>query len=99
MKPWIAILFTAGLAAFCYFGSRLVHFDLVWILVPVTALWAAMDSSKMQLRRYKSGISCGPIVVFIGCAALWIVVFPWYLTMRHRIMNGTAVLKPQYVQS
>ena len=58
-----------------------------------TALWAAIDSSNIQLKRYKSGISYGPVVLFIACAMLWIVGFPWYLVMRYKIKQGKAVLK------
>ena len=96
MKTWLAILFTIGLAAGCLAISSLIGFNLMWILVPGTGLWAAIDSSKIQFRRYKSQIACGPVVLFIGCAFLWIVVFPWYLAMRYRIKTGTAVLKEQY---
>jgi len=58
-----------------------------------TALWAAIDSSKLQLKRYKSGTSYGPVVLFFACALLWIVGFPWYLAMRYKTKIGTAVLK------
>jgi membrane protein YdbS with pleckstrin-like domain len=58
-----------------------------------TALWAAIDSSKIQLKRYKSGISYGPVVLFIAIVFLWIIGFPWYLAMRYKIKTGTAVLK------
>ncbi len=93
MKTWIAILFSIGLFVACYIVSSLIHFDLIWIMVVATAIWAAIDSSKIQLRRYKSGISYGPVVLFIACALLWIVGFPWYLSMRYKIKMGTAVLK------
>ena len=58
-----------------------------------SAIWAAIDSYKMQLKRYKSGISYGPLVIFISCLLLWIVAIPWYLWMRHKIESGKAVLK------
>ena len=93
MKTPLVILFTIGLFAVCYYGSKFVHFDLVTVMVLGTALWAAIDSSKLQLKRYKSGISYGPVVLFIACALLWIIGFPWYLSMRHKIKTGTAVLK------
>jgi hypothetical protein len=95
MKTWIAILFTIGLLAACIVISALIRFNLTWIMVPGTALWAAIDSSKIQLKRYKSGISYGPFVLFIGVAFLWIVGFPWYLSMRYKIKTGTAVLKDE----
>src|SRR5215475_13377636 len=93
MKPSLAIPFTLGLVAVVYGVSRLIHFNLLWFLFLGSSLWAAVDSSKLQLNRYRSSISGPPVLVFIGCAALWLVVFPWYLVMRHRIQNGTAVLK------
>ena len=93
MKTWIAILFTIGLLAACIVTSGLIGFDLTWIMVLGTALWAAIDSSKLQLKRYKSGISYGTVVLFFACALLWIVGFPWYLAMRYKIKTGTAVLK------
>jgi hypothetical protein len=58
-----------------------------------TALWAAIDSSKIHLRLYKSGIACHPVVLFFGIALLWIIGFPWYLSMRYKIKIGTAILK------
>jgi hypothetical protein len=93
MKTWIAILFTIGLLAMCLVISLLIGFDLTWIMVLGTAIWVAIDSSRLQLRRYKSDISYGPVVLFIACALLWIIGFPWYLSMRYKIKTGTAVLK------
>lgn len=95
MKTWIAILFTIGLLVVCGVISSLVHFELIWFMVLGTSLWAAIDSSSIQLKRYKSGISYGPVVLFFACALLWIVGFPWYLTMRHKIKTGTAILKDE----
>jgi hypothetical protein len=95
MKTWIAILFTIGLFAACIVISALVGFNVTLIMVPGTALWAAIDSSKLQLKRYKSGISYGPVVLFIAIAFLWIVGFPWYLAMRYKIKTGTAILKDE----
>jgi hypothetical protein len=57
-------------------------------MVPLTALWAAVDSSKLRLRQFESGISCRPLFLFIGICLLWIVAFPWYLIVRGRIKDG-----------
>ena len=95
MKTLIAILFTIGLLLVCGIVSHLIHFSLTWFMVLGTALWAAIDSKKIQLKRYKSGISYGPVVLFIAVALLWILGFPWYLAMRYKIKTGTAVLKDE----
>jgi|SRR6516162_5533374 hypothetical protein len=97
MKPGLAILFAAGLFAAVYGISLVVHFNLLWLLILGTSLWAVIDSSKLKLNHYKSTISGPPVVVFIGCAALWIVVFPWYLAMRYRIQSGMAIPKVEAV--
>ena len=93
MKTPIAILFTLGLFGACVVVYDLTHFHITWIVVLGSSLWAAIDSSKIQLKRYKSGVSYGPIVLFIACALLWIIGFPWYLSMRYKIKAGTAILK------
>jgi hypothetical protein len=93
MKPVPAILLTLALIVACAAFDLVFRFDVTWIMVLATSLLAAFDSSNMDLKRYKSGISYGPIVLFVACALLWIVGFPWYLIMRHRIKTGTAVLK------
>ncbi|MBL9166218.1 MAG: hypothetical protein JNN07_00585 [Verrucomicrobiales bacterium] len=92
MRTWIAILFTVGLLAASVVISRIIAYDLTSIMILGTALWAGIDSSKLNLKSYKSGIAHGPVVLFFVCALLWIVGFPWYLAIRYKIKNGTAVL-------
>jgi hypothetical protein len=95
MKTPYAIAFTIALFVADVVISSIIHFDLTWMMILGTALWAAIDSSKLELKRYKSGIAYGPVVLFFACALLWIVGFPWYLSMRHKIRTGTAVLKDE----
>lgn len=91
MKLWKAILLTLGIDFACVVVYVVIHHNLLWYVVPGTALWAAIDSSKIQLKRYRSGV--GPVAFFFLCCAWWIVGFPWYLWMRNRILTGTAELK------
>jgi hypothetical protein len=93
MKAWIAILLTIGLIAACALLSAFLRFNLVLLMVLGTSLWAAYDSSRIQLTLYKSGIAYSPVVLFIACALLWVLGFPGYLVMRHIIATGTALLK------
>jgi hypothetical protein len=95
MKPRDAILVTIALTLLTF-----VRFDIAGQSVPLsffivigTAIWVAIDSSKIQLKRYKSGISYGPVVLFICFLLLWVVALPWYLIVRYKIKTGTAVLK------
>jgi hypothetical protein len=97
MKTWLAIVFTIGLCVACEVVSDLIDFNLSWITIFGMALWAAVDSSKIQLRRYRSWISYGPVFLFFLCVLFGIVVFPWYLSMRHKIKSGTAVLKDRAI--
>ena len=95
MKPIYAILLTGLLTVSFFFGFRIgsAGISFGWFIVLGTGIWAAVDSSKIQLKRYKSGISYGPVVIFICFVGLWIVAFPWYLILRYKIRTGTAVLK------
>ena len=63
------------------------------LLIPIgLAVWAAFDANKIGLSRYKSGLH-SPIFLFIGMLGIWFVAFPWYLTVRARILRGEAELK------
>lgn len=95
MKPVNAILLTALLTVLFYFGLRMdgIVISFGWFIVFGTGFWAAVDSTKIQLKRYKSGISYGPVVVFLVIVFVWIVAFPWYLILRYKIKTGTAILK------
>jgi len=95
LKPVNAILLTAVLTLPFFFGLKIAGttVSLGWFIVFATGIWAAIDSSKIQLKRYKSGISYGPVILFLGFVFLWIVAFPWYLILRYKIKAGTAVLK------
>ena len=85
----IAVLFVLGFIA--------AATDLPTIpLVAIPSIWAAWDSSRIQLRKYKSLISTSPLLLFLGLIILWIPIFPIYLVMRQRIKKGTAVLRDEY---
>ncbi len=95
MKPINAILLTIVLTVPFFFGLNIggTAISFGYFIVLGTGIWAAIDSSKIKLKRYKSGISYGPVVLFLCFVFLWIVAFPWYLILRYKIKTGTAVLK------
>ena len=96
MKAQDAIILTLALlllTSFIRFDIAGHTVSLTLVMVIITAIWAAIDSSKIGLKRYKSGISYSPVVLLLGFWFLWIIAFPWYLIVRHKILNGTAVLK------
>lgn len=89
MKTWQAILLTLAI----FFVSLFLPPLFMIAVVGGTSVWAAVDSSGIQLHRYQSGIALKPFVLFLACLLLWIVAFPWYLSVRHRIKSGQAELK------
>ena len=93
MKAWAAILITLGLFVLCGVITAVTHINAALFMFLGTSLWAAIDSTKIELVKYKSGISYGPVVLFFACAFLWIVGFPWYLIVRNKIKTGVAELK------
>jgi hypothetical protein len=95
MKWYWGVPLVIMLTALACFVSRLVSFNVTIPMVLLTALWASVDSQKLELKKYKSGVSYGPVALFFAIAFLWIFGFPWYLEMRHRIKHGQAKLKEQ----
>jgi hypothetical protein len=65
----------------------------MWMTIAVYALWAAIDSHRIGLIRYRTIITHSPPVIFFGCFAFWIIVFPVYLIVRAQIVCGQARLK------
>ena len=57
-----------------------------------TALWVYFDAKRLGLSRYRTGL-INPEVATIGCFGMWILAFPWYLSTRHRILQGVQPLK------
>lgn len=68
----------------------------VWLMVIATAIWASISSSRLEFRRYKTSMSYHPATVFLVHLLLWFVVFPWFLTVRDRIKDGSAELKEEF---
>lgn len=93
MKTWLAILFSISLIFFTAILETIFNFPAVILTILLTAVWAAWDSKKIELAKYKSGISYGPVPLFILILLLWILAFPWYLSARYKIKNGLAQIK------
>ncbi|CAN5442077.1 hypothetical protein BH10CYA1_BH10CYA1_44120 [soil metagenome] len=58
-----------------------------------TSVWAAWDSAKLGIKRYRTVFSLHPLLVFVFCALLWIVGMPLYLVARNKVVKGKAALK------
>ena len=50
--------------------------------------WVTYDARRLQLRQYQTSLAWHPVVVFLLVALSPIVVFPWYLTVRERVLCG-----------
>lgn len=61
-----------------------------------SSIWAAISSYRLEFRNYKTGLSYHPMTILFCHLLLWIVVFPWFLTVRDRIKEGSAELKDEF---
>ena len=57
MKLPLALLVSALLIILAVIIGSVIKFDLAKFLILGTSLWAAWDSSRIELSKYKSGIS------------------------------------------
>lgn len=90
MKLWQAIPFACALALLSgYLGEGWVSF-----MVIITSAWAAIDAKELRTWEYKTSLPYKPIVLFALIVLLWIVAFPWYLNIRHKIKTGRAFRLP-----
>src|SRR5215813_1199160 len=85
MAAVLFFLFTAAIGIGATLVEMHLHVPVILPLVLATATWAAWDSTRIGIRDYRSGIALSPVTLWFGIALLWIVGFPWYLTVRYRI--------------
>ncbi|MFM6330475.1 MAG: hypothetical protein ACKPKE_14095 [Microcystis panniformis] len=67
-------------------------------IVLVTALWAAIDSDRIEIHKYKITVSFVPSFsnswsVFLFVLLLWVYCFPAYLIIRGKILKGIIPLR------
>lgn len=85
MPIWQSILIAVGILIL----ALVTKVNAVMYLVILgSAIWAAVDSSKLNISQYKSSFCKAPWQVAVGMLLLWIVIFPWYLTFRSKINSG-----------
>ena len=46
-----------------------------WTIVFLSALWVAVDSSRLKLVRYNTGLSYKPLLLFFLMIPVWYVSF------------------------
>jgi len=58
-------------------------FAVIILIVLGTSIWAAFDAQAIIAKGVdKKYLGGGPVVIFLGCLLLWIIVFPYYLVKR-----------------
>lgn len=92
-----ALLITFSLLGIGWLISAITGLYLImWVIIIGTSIWAAFDANRIGLKKYVVGNGpTGPIVTLLGCLALWIVVFPWYLIIKGKIERGETILRTQ----
>jgi len=76
-----ALLWTVGLLFLMFIITP-------FVVVPISALVVAADSTSFDLKKYKTGISGGPVALFFMVCLLWIAAFPMYVAKRTQIKTG-----------
>jgi hypothetical protein len=86
---WVsAVLITIALSALT------AYWGVFPVFAVISIIWTVLDSKRVHLRRYYTGISGGPAIIFILFLVLgWPIVFPWYLGVRLKISAGVARLR------
>lgn len=96
MRAGTAILATLGVLAIWILAAVAIHPALGWAVFLGSSIWAGVDAGKIQLKKYKVGGPSSPAITVIGCLLLWVVVFPWYLINKGKILRGEVSLKEEY---
>ena len=95
MAALYGILITIGIFFMSVVIETMTQTAIFRYMILASGLWAAIDSSKIQLRKYPSGISYHPVILFLAVSLLWVFGFPWYLAVRYKIKKGLLAPKPE----
>jgi hypothetical protein len=92
MKTGMAILATVGILIVMSIAWA-IHPFLGFAILVGSTIWAGVDAGKIEIKKYKVGGPTTPAWTVIGCLLFWIVVFPWYLVNKGKIVRGEAPLR------
>ena len=95
MAALYGILITIGVLILTGAVDVFLQTSITGYMILASGIWAAIDSSKIQLRKYPSGISYHPVILFLAVSVLWIIGFPWYLAVRYKIKKGLLTQKAE----
>ncbi|OHB54613.1 MAG: hypothetical protein A2Y12_09850 [Planctomycetes bacterium GWF2_42_9] len=95
MPSALAVLFTILLLGSCIFIDALAETMpfVTYAMIFISIVWAGIDASSIELKKYKNSVASGPVMLVIGMLLLWPIVFPAYLAARYRIKKVKAELK------
>ena len=62
-------------------------------VVFATSIWAGLDAKEIHINKYNVRGTSDATTTFLGCLLLWIIVFPWYLGNRRRVLSGDASVR------
>lgn len=87
--PLTLLLIIVSVGADSFLDLTVGCLNLTFFMVVITSVLVAIDSTRIELRQYKTHVASHPFVLFLALLLLWIVVFPWYLIIRAKIQSGT----------
>ena len=86
------------LALVSSWASGPVGFNLYWLLIVLSAVWVAIDSRSIDIRRYQTQLALPPVALAALVGFTWPLAFPVYLRTRYRIRSHQ-ILEGEYRSS
>lgn len=59
-----------------------------YVLVGLSALWAVIDSRRLNISEHSSSQLLTPVGLIAWMAIAWPIAFPWYLKVRYHVARG-----------
>ena len=92
---WLILL--VSLCGLGFWAILLQQPRLAWLplLAVLPAAWAAWDSRRICVQEYYTSLAVSPSTLFLLVLLCWVVVLPWYLSVRDLIRTGRALRRPR----
>jgi hypothetical protein len=79
----------------CLGLSTAIGLDLYWPMAAAWALWAALDSRRLQLERFERVFPLQPLPLAISVLFLWPISLPWYFHLKAKAASGALAVPQQ----
>jgi hypothetical protein len=95
-RRWVWLAIALAICGLSFWAVLIQIPRLAWVplIAVLPAAWVAWDSRRLRAQEYYTSLAVSPGMLFLLVLLCWVVVLPWYLSVREQIHSGRALRRP-----